>query len=90
MRVRRKPVVLEAMRYSGSQESAEAIMKWAGKGVMTIGFADPAFTCPRLYVNTMEGAMHANPGCYIIKGTLNEFWPVAPEAFANTYDIVED
>lgn len=38
-----------------------------------------------LYVETMEGTMHANVGDYIVKGVEGELYPVNGEIFRKTY-----
>lgn len=39
-------------------------------------------------IATLEGAMHASPGDWIIKGVKGEFYPCKPDIFAETYDII--
>ena len=76
---RKKPVVIEAMKYDGTQECFMALRDWG---------------CPMHDVNhqngyslyTKEGVLHPTPGCYIIKGIENEFYPCDSDIFAKTYD----
>lgn len=41
---------------------------------------------PCIEINTLEGAMLARPGDWIIKGVKGEFYPCKPEIFAATYE----
>lgn len=43
-----------------------------------------------LYIETLEGVMHAEPGDYIIKGVNGEFYPCKPDIFEKTYERVEE
>jgi hypothetical protein len=42
------------------------------------------------YIKTLEGDMLITDGCYIVKGTHNEFYPVKREIFEHKYELVED
>ena len=43
-----------------------------------------------MYVETLEGIMTASLGDYIVKGVNGEFYPVKPDIFEQTYDILPD
>ena len=43
-----------------------------------------------MYVETLEGTMTASLGDYIVKGVNGEFYPVKPDIFERTYDILPD
>jgi hypothetical protein len=43
-----------------------------------------------LLIPTLEGALRASHGDYIIKGVKGEFYPCKPDIFELTYDLVED
>ena len=38
-------------------------------------------------IYTLEGAMVADPGDWIIRGVAGEFYPCKPEIFAATYEL---
>lgn len=94
MKYRKKPVVIEAIKFNGINnveindfvgktlkvelESETAYL--AGKGV-------PIFS---LFIPTLEGEMKALPGDFIIKGVNGEFYPCKPDIFEKTYEEVED
>lgn len=94
---RKKPVVVEAMLYDGTEDSAKAIQQWAEGNVdldhedlMHYGSEEPTRVFTGLYIYTLEGSMYAAPGDQIIKGTRGEFYPCKPEAFEDTFEIVEE
>lgn len=82
---RKKPVVIEAVRWSGVPAEADAVFDLV---------TDPAKqvisrTGENLTVTTLEGAMSANPGDWIIKGVQGELYPCKPDIFAATYEQVQ-
>lgn len=95
MKYRKKPVVVEAIRFDGfnyleikhfinDQEICEVEINdiaWeAGK-------APPIAD---IHINTLEGKMKANVGDYIIKGVNGEFYPCKTDIFEKTYEKVEE
>jgi hypothetical protein len=81
MKFRKKPVVIEAVRFTGANGSDIAAF-------MQCAF--PYYADGGLMIGTLEGAMKASPGDWIIKGVKGEFYPCKPEIFAATYEAVED
>lgn len=47
-------------------------------------------TYPTLTISTLEGAMLAKVGDFIIKGIEGEFYPCDLEIFKKTYELVEE
>jgi len=97
MRFRKKPVVIEAVRWDGSLDSIRAICDWANgdrsdePSVDYLTNEDEGFTSPfNVLVHTLEGAMRVTPGDWIIKGVKGEFYPCKPDIFEETYEEVED
>nr|WP_248720232.1 PGDYG domain-containing protein [Convivina intestini] len=41
------------------------------------------------YIQTLEGTMKAEVGDYIITGVKGEHWPVKPDIFDQTYEILK-
>jgi hypothetical protein len=39
-------------------------------------------------INTLEGVMQASPGDWIVQGLQGERWPVKPDIFEQTYEIL--
>lgn len=46
-------------------------------------------TASDLYIETLEGVMHASPGDWIITGVDGEQYPCKPDIFKKTYDVIE-
>lgn len=87
---RKKPVEIEAMQLDGTQESAEDILAWVDPLTHGRTFAVPEKGTDRwtVVIETLEGAMAASPGDWIIQGVAGEFYPCKPDIFAQTYDEV--
>ena len=43
-----------------------------------------------VYIETLEGVMHASPGDWIITGVNGEKYPCKPDIFGKTYEAVPD
>lgn len=42
-----------------------------------------------IYINTLEGVMHASKGDYIVTGVSGEQYPVKPDIFEKTYEPID-
>lgn len=86
MKYRKKPVVVEAVQFTDTEES---ILKLSELGLdpVRIDYADT--DNPILKIKTLEGLMIAVESDYIIKGVQGEFYPCKPDVFAETYEEVE-
>lgn len=82
---KKKPVIIEAMLFDGSFESAKKILQWNKKTKANINYNE---NC--LLIHTLEGTMTANIGDYVIKGIQGEFYPCKPDIFHQTYELVDD
>ena len=80
---RKKPVVVEAVRWMG--HNTEEVMEFlsAGRRPFTI-------KQPKVMIWTLEGIITASLGDYIIKGVHGEFYPCKPDIFHKTYEEVTD
>lgn len=78
---RKKPVVTEARQFDpgADYDEACAVVAWCG-GIAT----DDGCEIP-----TLEGAMLASPGDWIIRGVKGEFYPCKPDIFRTTYEQVQ-
>ncbi|MDR0482788.1 MAG: hypothetical protein LBH13_06505 [Cellulomonadaceae bacterium] len=92
---RKRPVIIEAMRWDGDLTTAQWIARWARGhcGFMNIG--DPVVVTDDpcgiyISVRTLEGTMHAQQGDWIIKGLQGEFYPCKPDIFAATYEEADE
>ena len=91
MKFRKKPVVIEAMQFDGSEESADELIDWIYPlfdGISAVGDIENAHGWT-LYIDTPEGEMECSAGDYIIKGVAGEFYPCKEEIFHLTYEEVE-
>lgn len=79
---RKKPVVIEAIRYR--RYNIHDIWAWAGADIVY----GPVEDDDRAYIETLEGRMAAEPGDYIIRGVQGEFYPCKPDIFLATYEKV--
>ncbi len=80
---RKKPVVIEAIRFTGHND--EEIERFVGAA----GF-DPPAARPTFIIHTLEGDMTAEVGDWVIKGVNGEFYPCKPDVFQKTYEPVEE
>lgn len=90
---RKKPVVIEAVQWTGGVISTTQIEAFVGSTLKRYYNNDnPNETTPvsGLIIPTLEGNMLASIGDYIIKGVRGEFYPCKPDIFEATYDIVND
>lgn len=93
MKYRKKPVVIEAIQYTGSNRQQicdfvghELNVELESETAYVAGVAPPIFS---MIIPTLEGDHKAMPGDYIIKGVKGEFYPCKPDIFAMTYEPVE-
>lgn len=80
---RKKPVVIEAVQFTG--ENGDAIYEWANPSG-DAAEAPITIDLPILTIYTLDGNMEAKHGDYIIKGVKGEFYPCKPDIFEATYD----
>jgi hypothetical protein len=77
---RKKPVVIEAIRFTG--ENYQEVSDFMHCQYPAIHFGD-------LLIGTLEGTMKANPGDWVIRGIKGEYYPCKPDIFETTYEPVE-
>lgn len=78
---RKRPVVIAAVQFTGDNHCD--LIDFVGAPVVgnEIG-------APTLLITTLEGAMSASPGDWIIRGVKGEFYPCKPDIFESTYEPV--
>lgn len=74
----KKPVVIEAVQWDGTDKSLGEIVNWMEHEVQNL-------QNNKLGIETLEGVMEASVGDFIIKGVKGEFYPCKPDIFAETY-----
>jgi len=87
-RYRKKPVIIEAMQWDGSEESAAQIRTMLSEDVSYEVTNEGFFV--KLYISTREGELNASIGDWIVKGIKNEVYPVKDDIFNLSYDPLED
>lgn len=85
---RKKPIIIEAMQYTGFIESKARCRKWIGKACQ--GGKQYQDKSENFIIHTLEGDMTVSPNDWVIKGVRGEFYPCKPDIFAATYELAED
>src|SRR5215469_12901472 len=81
---RKKPVVINAVRYDGN--NIPEIFDFAGFDNVDL----PSYMSDELMITTLEGEHIASVGDWIIQGIKGEFYPCKPDIFEATYEEVND
>lgn len=90
MKYKAKSVVIEAIQFDGTKESAKNIEQWTHDMAECFRKNYPLNINEFiLRVTTPEGEMTANPTDWIIKGTEGEFYPCKDSVFKTRYEVVE-
>lgn len=90
MKYRKKPVVIEAIQFTGGQDNGYEILKLAENSINSCLIGDPTFLNDVIEIITLEGTMKAKIGDWIIKGVNGELYPCKPDIFEKTYEAVEE
>ena len=84
---RKKPVVVEAVQYDGT--NFNELWDFTGRTACIREISE--LHAPLvLAVYTPEGVMRADVGDWIIKGVKGEYYPCKPDIFAHTYEPVNE
>ena len=88
---RKKPVVIEARQFDGTEQSANQLCRWANgnRAEPWIDYVTRDGRVEDLLVHTMEGEMTVSVGDWVIRGVKGEFYPCKPDIFEATYEPVE-
>ena len=88
MKYRKKPVVIEAMQWTGN--NLREIIDFSGlhpsANKWTWDQYENVVSKKGLKIFTLEGDHLADVGDWIIKGVAGEFYPCKPDIFDKTYD----
>lgn len=83
MKFRKKPIVIEAIQWTGDNfEEINKFMDYRG--------IDDTEGEEVLLIETLEGPHRASKSDWIIKGFKGEFYPCKPDIFKETYEKVEE
>lgn len=87
MKYRKKPVIIEAIRFLGPFSVDEMDFEW---GKEFSAFRWYAEITNEIRIETLEGVMTAFSGDWIIKGIKGEFYPCKPDIFESTHEAVSE
>lgn len=83
MKYRKKPVVIDAIRYDSEDKAYELAEMCGGYVTLTTGLYS-------IVIPTLEGDHLASLGDWIIKGVKGEFYPIKHDIFEMTYEEVKE
>ncbi len=86
MKYKKKPVIIEAIKWTGDPKTTEIEDKSFVDAYKNGTFK---YNGNKMLIKTLEGEMTASPGDYIIKGVQGEFYPCKADIFAQTYEAVD-
>jgi hypothetical protein len=99
MKFRKKPVVIDAVKWTGTEKSMEECLEFIADGKPDFEHLPSdgvhihkgvSYCAGQIFIPTLEGVMTASEGDWIIKGVKGEFYPCKPDIFEATYEKVED
>jgi len=88
MLFRKKPVVIEAIKWDGTLFTLKQLQSM---GMETTSYEADYFRVNGicgLVIKTLEGQHIADIGDWIIKGVKGEFYPCKPDIFELTYEVI--
>lgn len=86
---RKRPVVIEAIQWDGTIETATKILAWVEAHGGTGQYHGEAHGTPHIAIDTLEGSMAATKGWWVIRGVESEFYPCKPSVFDSTYESAD-
>lgn len=86
---RKKPVCVYAEQWLG--HNLEEVMEFCqGRCDVTYVTTGDGSIRTDVFIDTLEGRMHASVGDYIIQGVNGEYYPCKPNIFWKTYEEVTE
>lgn len=91
MKYRKKPVVINAFKWTGDMFQNED-PEWITEAIQEgkVYFSNIGEENVVMKIETLEGTHTANRGDYIIQGVKGELYPCKPDIFEMTYEEVTD
>jgi hypothetical protein len=86
IRARKRSVEVWAVRWTGDAAGIDALRAWGARVEPSDAWGVDHTL--RLWVEPEQSWVNCPMGHYIIKGVRGEFYPCAPEVFAETYDVL--
>lgn len=91
-RATKKPVTIDFIEWTG--DNLLDVIRFTGqhKTAMDMRWEDyvDLVNCSGLKIFTLEGSHMATIGDMIIKGIQGEHYPIKPDIFADTYDVLDE
>lgn len=89
---RKKPVVIEAVQWDGSNfdEISGFTNDWHGHKKAHEDAEEHAMKSGKIHIQTLEGVTIASKGDFVIKGVKGEFYACKPDIFMMTYEPVTE
>ncbi|MCP5098734.1 MAG: hypothetical protein GY943_24550 [Chloroflexi bacterium] len=84
MKFRKKPVIIDAVRFDGTEQSVINILAMNERSAIAIRVEKDT-----LYIPTLERKMMASIGDWIIKGIQGELYTCDPDIFDATYEPLD-
>ena len=79
MKYRKKPIVIEAIQYTG--HNGKELVKFVENIIVNFN---------KFYIKTLEGQMEVSINDWVIKGVNGEFYPCKPDIFELTYEEIDN
>jgi hypothetical protein len=95
MKFRKKPVVIEAVRFIYNEQGMIAVKSFCGDALGNVRKERHPGALAEAEIGTLEDGVHltvkhiATEGDWIIKGVQGEFYACKPDIFEQTYEVVE-
>ena len=80
-RWRKKPVVIEAVKFTGPDGNADEIAAWIHAQGLEVEIQGR-----EMLIHTLDGPHWARPGDWIVRGTDREIYPVKDHIFRATHE----
>lgn len=96
MKFRKKPVVIEAIRFEYTKNGIEKLKQFCGDALGNVNKNRHPDAKGEAQIGTLEDGVHltvkhiATEGDWIIKGVQGEYYPCKDTIFQQTYELVED
>ena len=90
MKYRKRPIVIEAVRWEPWR--IQGCAQWIPLALPEAWFADHWVFSEQdgsIFIDTLEGEMRAKPGDWIIRGTAGDFCACRADVFEKTYEVAE-
>ena len=87
MKYRKKPVVIEAIQFTGRESFCRMINFWKIDFDKVSEYEDNK---ENFFIETLEGTHNVSLNDFVIRGVAGEFYPCKPDIFNRTYEKVQE